>query len=170
MKQVVVALTALTLVCFCFGCASKPRIGIYDSRSIAIAYVGSDLRSNIVSQKMAEMKKAEDDNDIAKVSELKKWGAAQQQKLHLQGFGKAPVDDILVKIKDKLPAIAAETNVCMIISKWQIDYKTDSVELVDVTDAMVKLFNPNEKALKSIEQMKKIEPSSEEELLKHRDY
>ena len=39
-------------------------------------------------------------------ADLNALGPAMQQRFHHQGFGGAPVDDILARIEDRLPAIA----------------------------------------------------------------
>ena len=107
-----------------------------------------------------EMEKAKAAGDTKKIKELDKWGKAHQAKLHRQGFSTAPVDDVLEHIKDKLPQIAKDVNVVALVSKW--DKKTlkryKSAELIDVTDLIVAPFNPKEKQLKVIEQIKKIKP------------
>ncbi len=138
----------------------KVRLGIYDSRAVAIAYAHSDWNDKRLEPKMAEMKKAKAEGDTKKIAELDKWGKAQQAKLHRQGFGAAPVDDILEHIKDNLPQIAKDANVIALVSKW--DKKTlkryKSAELIDVTDLMAAQFNPNENVLRTIEQIKKKKP------------
>ena len=54
------------------------RVGIYDSRAIAVAFVGSELYNATVgkekAEKMAEYKKAESEGDQEKLAELKAWG------------------------------------------------------------------------------------------------
>jgi len=137
---------------------TKVRIGIFDSRAVAIAYAYSEW--NEVGAKIAELKKAKAAGDTKKIQELEAWGPAHQAKLHRQGFSTAPVDDILEHIKDKLPQIAKDANVIALVSKW--DKKTlkcyKSAELIDVTDLIVAPFNPKEKQLKAIEQIKKKKP------------
>ncbi|MHC4062053.1 MAG: hypothetical protein ACYSR6_10680, partial [Planctomycetota bacterium] len=61
---------------------SAARIGIYDSRAIAVAFVGSEVYKATVGKKMADMmadeyKKAESEGDKKRVEELKAWGEAQ---------------------------------------------------------------------------------------------
>ncbi len=147
----------------CVGCKdetadSRIRVGTYDSRAVAIAYAHSEF--NEVGAKIAELEKAKAAGDTGKIAELEAWGPAQQAKLHRQGFGTAPVDDILEHIKDNLPQIAKDANVIALVSKW--DKKTlkryKSAELIDVTDLIVAPFNPKEKQLKAIEQIKKKKP------------
>ncbi len=137
---------------------TKIRVGIYDSRAVAIAFAHSEF--NGIDAKMAEMEKAKAAGDTKKIRELDQWGKAQQAKLHRQGFSTAPVDDILEHIKDNLPQITKDANVAALVSKW--DKKTlkryKSAELFDVTDLIVAQFNPNEKVLRTIEQIKKKKP------------
>ncbi len=70
---------------------------------------------------------------------------------------------------DKLPEVAQKAGVDIIISKWQIDFQAEGTEFVDITDAMVALYYPNEKVLKSVEALKNWKPYPQEELLKIKD-
>ncbi len=143
---------------------AKVRVGIFDSRAVAIAYAHSVW--NAVGAKMAEMEKAKAEGDTKKIKELEAWGPAQQAKLHKQGFGTAPVHNLLKHIKDDIPKIAKETGVDIIVSKWEIVYQNPSVALVDITDEIVKPFNPSEKTLKNIRGIQNHPPFSGEELEK----
>ena len=62
------------------------------------------------------------------------------------------------KIKDKLPAIAEKNNIKLILSKWELFYHDESLELVDITDQIVNLFNLDEQSRNIIEEIKKMEP------------
>ena len=79
-------------------------------------------------------------------------GQAGQTKLHMQGFSTASVSEYLEHIKDKIPAIAKQAGVDVIVSKWDLAYQSPDAEFVDVTDLMVKPFNPSEKVLKMVEE------------------
>jgi len=92
-------------------------------------------------------------------------GPAQQQILHQQGFSIASVADILEKVKDDLPKIAQEAGVDIIVSKWEVVYKNPSIEIVDVTSHLVKLFDPSESELKIIEKLREQPPIPLLELL-----
>ncbi len=163
-KRITICLVCV--VVFAAGCRScerestdaGERVGIYDSRAVASAYAHSEW--NEVGAKMAEMEKAKAAGDTKKIAELEAWGPAQQEKLHRQGFSTAPVDDLLEHIKDKLPEIARQADVSVLVSKW--DKKTlkryKSAELIDVTDLIVAPFKPAEKQLRVIEQMKEKKP------------
>jgi hypothetical protein len=145
----------------------KIRIGTYDNRAIAIAWGSS--KYNPVGQKMEELKKAKADGDTKKIEELEKWGPAMQRKLHRQGFGKVPVDDLLAAVKDRLPEVAKKTGVVAIV--WQSDYAGENVEVVDVTVELVKLFNPSDQVLgwTNPEELKKNPPIDLEEIEKNQD-
>lgn len=145
---------------------TKLRVGVYDSRAIAVAFIGSQAYNNSDGKKMAEMmaehKKAKAEGNKKRVAELEAWGKAQQVLLHKQGFSTAPVDDILSHINDKMPEIAKTAGVGPIVSKWdkQALAKYESAELVDVTMALVDAFNPNERQRKSAIEIQKHTPIS----------
>lgn len=50
-----------------------------------------------------EMQGAKAAGDQARMKELEERGQALQRKLHRQGFGSVPVDDILAHGKDRIP-------------------------------------------------------------------
>jgi hypothetical protein len=143
------------------------RIGVYDSRAVAIAYAGSPMHERILKAKMAERDKAKTDGDEERVKELETWGQERQQRMHHQGFGSAPVTEMLAHIKDQLPRIAADAGVDVIVSKWQLDYIHPEITPVDITLKIVAPFEPKPKALKWIEQLRGKEPLSYEEIESH---
>jgi hypothetical protein len=153
--------------------ATKPvkplRVGVYDSRSIAMACLRSQWWNDLMQEKMKELDKAKAAGDEKKIKELNEWGESNQAKAHLQGFGTAPVKNLLERIKDQLPGVAQQAGVDIIVSKWQIDYQVKDAELVDVTDAIVALYKPSEETLKILEEVKKQPPVSEEELSNMKD-
>ncbi len=79
-------------------------------------------------------------------------------------FSTGPVSGILAKVGDRLPAIAAQAGVALIVSKWEVQFQNPPVETVDVTLPVVKLFNPSEKVLKWIEEMRAQDPIPFEKL------
>jgi DNA-binding TFAR19-related protein (PDSD5 family) len=174
-KTIVISLAAVVcLVSILIGAETKKavkplRVGVYDSRAIAIACLRTEWWNNQVQEKMKEMEKAKAAGDTKKVKELEEWGQSSQAKAHLQGFGTAPVKNLLERIKDQLPGVAQQVGVDIIVNKWQIDYQIKDAELVDVTDAIVALYKPSEETLKILEEMKKQPPVAEEELLKMKD-
>jgi len=143
----------------------KFRVGIFDSRAIAIAYARSDLFAPYMRSLKAKYEKAKAEKDEKVIKECEVEGPAQQQILHQQGFSIASVADILEKVKDDLPKIAQEAGVDIIVSKWEVVHKNPSIEIVDVTSHLVKLFNPDEMTLKTIEGIQKQTPMPLLELL-----
>jgi hypothetical protein len=145
--------------------ARRVRIGTYDNRAIAVAYAPS--KYNPVAEKMKEYEKAKADGDEAKQKELKAWGEKHQRQLHRQGFGRAPVDDLLLAVKEKLPEAARRANVDAIV--WQCDYAAE-VDVVDVTDELVQLFEPSPRVLKIVAELKNKPPLDPDLIEKHHDH
>jgi hypothetical protein len=143
------------------------RVGVYDSRAIAIAYSASRHNDNVMIAKSKEKHQAEQAGDVETAERIEQEMRSLQVKRHLQGFGTAPVHDLLASIEKQVPAIAREAGVDVIVSKWAFDYRAGDAEVVDVTAALVKAFEPTAKALEWIEQMKDIKPMSEAEILQH---
>lgn len=153
--------------------SSVKRIGTYDSRAIAVAFVGSEIYRATAGKKMAEvmteLRKAESEGDQEQIRELKDWGKARQELRHRQGFSTAPVDDILAHISKKLPGIRKRTGVDLLVSKW--DAKTlakyKSAEQIDVTMSLVDAFNPNERQKGRAISVQKHNPVPLEKMQKH---
>ena len=147
---------------------AKLRVGTFDSRAVAIAHVRSEAFARHLKGIRAEYKKAKAEGDENRVKELEAQGPAGQELVHKQGFGTWPVDDILDKIKEKIPKIARQADVDVIVSKWDVVYQRAGVEFVDVTDLMVQPFDPNESTLKVIQEVLKRAPVPLEELKNHK--
>jgi hypothetical protein len=130
----------------------KLRVGTYDARAVAVAYAHSEINDKRVKEKMRELKDAEAKEDAKGVKELKAWGESHQWLLHMQGFAGAPVENILAQMKDGVAAAAKSARVDVIARK--VDYTNTGVEVVDVTDQVVKLFKPTEKTLKTIRELR----------------
>ena len=150
------------------------RIGTYDSRAIAVAFVGSEVYKATVGKKMSEMmaeyKKAESEGDKKRVKELKTWGETQQALLHKQVFSTAPVDDILKHIIDQFPEIKKKAGVELLVSKWdtQTLAKHTSAEQIDITMLLIDAFKPNEKQKRSAIEIQKHEPVPLENMKNHK--
>ena len=139
----------------------KVRVGIYDSRAVALAYWRTDNRLDSYHSSLTEqIEKAETEGNkkLAEELDIELWG--HRKLLHRQVFSNETIDDILEKINDKIAEVTEDANVTALLSKW--DKKTlrhyKSAELVDVTDSFVAQFDPAEEQLKTIEQIKKKKP------------
>ena len=117
---------------------TKERIGVYDSRAIAVAFAGSKIFNKWMFEQKAELQKL----------------------MHNQGFSTAPMDNILEQIKDRLPAIKEKAGVGVLVSKWDKDTlaKHPSDEFIDVTRELVGAFNPNGRQRTSVIEIQKHKP------------
>ncbi len=136
--------------------AKTIRVGVYDNRAIALAYFGSDY--NHFLKKREEFQKAQASGDSVQIKALNAWVEKFQRKLHFQGFCRAPVDDLLLLVQDKIPGLLESTGVDLIT--WYPDYTGVGVETVDITNQLVALFDPTEGKLKEIEALKGTEPAA----------
>jgi hypothetical protein len=129
------------------------RIGTYDSRAVAVAYV----RSATFQKTMRDLKQQRDEavkaKDQKRIDQLDAKGSAMQIRINLQGFSTAPIDDVMDTVRDRLPAIAQHQNIAAILR--YADYRDPSVDVVDITDDLVKLFQPDEATLKVVAELRK---------------
>lgn len=139
---------------------TQERIGVYDSRSIAVAFAGSPVFGKQLQQLRAEGEKAKEAGEPDKLAKLKADGNARQEKMHKQGFSTAPVDDLLLYVTNALPEIRKGVGVTIIISKWdEVGLKKHAgAEKVDVTMKLVDAFQPNERSRKSAMEIQKHKP------------
>lgn len=128
--------------------APKPvphPIGVYDSRAIAVAYAGSVFQQKILTELKEKHRKAKDAGDSAEVRRLETLGKDAQATLHKQGFGTAPVDDLLAHIAGELPRVRAVAGVTNFVSKWnqpELD-RHKGARHIDVTMPLVDAFRPS---------------------------
>ena len=134
------------------------RIGVYDSRAIAVAYGNSaELRKSLDAVK-ADYTKAKEAKDDKRVKEIDTQMKAQQRRLHEQGFSTGSVAGIMAKIKDSLPGVAKKAGVEVIVSKWEVNYQSPGIKVVDVTDDLVALFHVSAQGLKWIKDIQNHAP------------
>ncbi|MBX7244593.1 MAG: RNA polymerase sigma factor [Candidatus Sumerlaeaceae bacterium] len=123
---------------------AEKKVGTYDSRSVAIAWVRSNPFNKWMGALQDEHSKAKAAGDQNRVKELEAEGQRRQATLNRQGFSTAPVDEILVHIEDQIPEIQKKAGVDLLISKWDKKKLTGYTpeECVDVTMALVDAFQP----------------------------
>ncbi len=160
---------ALTVCCILAGWASyspvatldakptsdrpKLRVGTFDSRLIATAYVRSEAFKQRLTKMQAELQEAKASGAEKLVKQLEAEGPALQDLIHKQGFSTWPVHDILQTIKAEIPDIAAKADVDVIVSKWDVVFQRNGAETVDVTDLMVAPFAPSEETRKILDSL-----------------
>jgi hypothetical protein len=142
--------------------ANKVRIGTYDNRSVAVAYAAS--KHNPVKEKWASYEKAKTADDKAKIKELQTWGEEHQKLLHFQGFGRVPVSDLLDPVKDQVRDLAKKKGLAAVT--MACDFVDANVEVVDVTEDLVKLYEPSERTLKMARGVRNAKPLDLVELSK----
>lgn len=144
--------------------ASPVRIGTYESRAVAVAYGRSSQLAQRMKQLHQEHEAAQQAGNAKLAEQLEAQGRQMQLRMHLQAFSNAPVDDVLNAVREELPKVAQATNVVAIASTP--DYHDSSVVLVDVTDELVQLFNPDKQTLKVVKELRKSTPLAIEEVAK----
>jgi len=167
-RMVFVGLSALAVCAMFLALQPAPkkfRVGIFDSRGVALAYARSGLSAPVMRDLKAKYEKAKAENDEKTIKECEAEGPARHQVQMQQVFSVASVADILEAVKADLPNVAREAGVDIIVSKWEVVHKDPSIELVDVTANLVKLFKPDEATLKMIGDIDKQPPVSILELL-----
>jgi Skp family chaperone for outer membrane proteins len=122
-----------------------------------MAYGRTDFLKDIEDLRTKHAKAKEEGNQEL-MKELEQLGPTKQVLMHQQGFSTGSITNILEKIKEKFPVIAKENNLKLIVSKWEVVFADESLELVDITDQLTALFNPDEATRKIIESVKAMEP------------
>jgi hypothetical protein len=145
------------------------KVGVYDTRAIAIVYARSEFHSNWISELKARHEKAKAAGNEEDIAAIEKEAEDRQHLFHLMGFGTYPVEELLDPVRDKLGGVAEQAGVDVIVSKWAFTWHRGDAGFTDVTPAMMQLFNPSEKALELYGQIKDKPPASREEIEGHRD-
>lgn len=142
------------------------KIGTFDSRAVALAYYRSP---GVLDEMVGEMREAREDalaaGDTARAEELELKGASLQHLMHQQVFSTGSICNLLPEFEGKLEHVAAETGVFAIVSKWELPYSTPDIEIVDVTDEVVALFEVDEQVAAMLVQMREQDPVPLEEML-----
>jgi hypothetical protein len=122
------------------------RIGVFDSRAVAVAYYNSDFSDTkqIFQSLTTQMQEAKSKDDKEAVAKLEREATLRQAILHEQGFGTGSVINITETVKDKLTQLANDENLSAIVSKWEISFSNNNVELIDITEKIVHFFDPND--------------------------
>jgi len=153
MKPLRIAVISALLTLPCVGCVSKTRVGTYDSRAVALAYGRSKLHDAHMDDLDERLEKAQAAGDADGVARLKAIEERLRKRLHGQVFGEAPIPGIIALITHKLPAIKRRAGVRKIAAE-QRSRRWLFTKSVDVTDALVDLFDPSEQTRVYIRQLR----------------
>lgn len=159
------------------GCATttaqaqtnKFRVGVYDSRVIAVAYGNSTEFKEAMKPIEADYQKAKGARGEKRVKEIDASMKLKQRRAHEQGFSTGSVIPIMEKVKEQLPQIAQQAGVQIIVSKWELNHQSAAVEIVDVTDKLVALFHVSERGLKWCKELQQKPPLPIEQITEHLD-
>jgi hypothetical protein len=161
-------LSAIALVSIAAGLtAPEPgeelRLGVFDSRAVAVAYARSELHARWMKELLARKQAAVERGDAKEAAAVEAEGARHQRRFHLQGFSVVPIDDILVHLEGHLPAVAEQMEVDAIVNRWSVAHHRSGVELVDVTEALIAPFEPDDQTLSIVRDLRDREPLDFEE-------
>jgi phosphoribosyl-AMP cyclohydrolase len=143
---------------------SRMRLGVYDSRAVAVAYANSEEFQESLKATRADYQKAKTDKDQKRMKELEGRMKLQQRRMHEQGFSTGSVAGIMARIKDRLPGVADKARVRAVVSKWELNYQSPDAETVDVTDDLVALFHVSDKGKEWIKGVRSKPPLPLEEI------
>lgn len=139
---------------------TKVRIGVFDSRAVAIVFYQSKF-SNVKENFGAlhtKMKEAKEKDDKDAIKKIEREATLRQAMMHQQGFGNGSINGITETVKDKMAELAKTENLSAIVSKWELVFSGADIELVDVTAQVVDFFEPDEKMKEIIKEVKQSEP------------
>lgn len=144
--------------------SSTIKIGVYDSRQVVLAYANSsafkEWRKNI-DQRTDSANKS---GNKEMYRNLSVEAMSFQHLLHQMCFSTASISVLLKPLKDQFPALAKAAGVDLIVSKFDLDYSVSGIKTIDVTDRMVKLFNPKGDFEKTMKEIAKTEPMPLQEM------
>ena len=136
--------------------SGRSRVGVYDSRAVALAYGRSGEFEAHIAKLKADHAEATAAGDTARVKELDAEGPWLQERMHMQVFSNLPIDDILEGRDEMIARVAQSTGVDVIVPS--VAWSGEAVEIVDVTEAFAAQFGADEQTLEMVRQMKDVEP------------
>jgi hypothetical protein len=122
----------------------KVRIGTYSSRAVALAYLRSERFEARLEAWRRGIEDAKRKDDAAAVASIEKKMRGQQRRAHLQGFGDAPIPDIIADLGEAVAETARKEGLAAVVRSADIAFRDPSVEVVDITVALVDACKPTE--------------------------
>ncbi len=124
--------------------APGERIGTYDGRAVVIAYANSELFRQWLDEVRKRHDEAAASGDKQRADELQAQAIAQQDRFHAQAFDGDDIGDVLDKVANELPVIRQAAGVVR-LEPVNRERPADALT-VDVTDQLVALFHPDDRA------------------------
>lgn len=174
------AASILFIVLLAGGCAaeqdattehSQERIGIYDSRAIAIAFVGGEVFRETMNAARMEFDEATRNGDEATLARINTQMQQRQNLLHAQGFSTAAVDELLAHYSGGISTLIDEAGVATLISKWHNEalLKYPGARRIDMTESLIDLITEDPKQRKAAFEILDQDPVPLESLEDHED-
>lgn len=150
--------------------APQVVLGTFDSRALVVAYAHSDLFEERMKELKDAYREAQVSGDAEAIAAGEKRGQELQAQLHRQTFCAAPIPEILALLEEELTSVAVEEGIDVIVSRWNLAYQGDEARSVDVTLRLIEFFDPDERVLKIVEELKDQAPLPLEALEGHEDH
>jgi hypothetical protein len=131
-------------------------LGTFDSRALAIAYFRSEAHATQPSELVAA--RAQAAGDTTTMQRLDAEMRARQALAHRQGFGGAPIPELLAMIEDEIPAIARRAGVDAVVSQADLLWLDPDAETVDLSLALAEAFAPSEETRRMLPEVLKQKP------------
>jgi hypothetical protein len=141
-----------------FSQQEKRRLGVYDSRAIAVAHFQSAFGMQITGSLQKDFRSAKEKGDSVAIRKLAAKGELLQKIAHDQGFGKGSVVSLLDNVKDSVIAIGKKEHLIAIVSKWELVYSGSDIDTIDLTMELIEFFKPNDKVRNMVREIMKTSP------------
>ncbi len=149
----------------------KPRVGVYDSRAVAVAYCGTPRHEAEIRRLDEALATAKRSGDAAQIKKADRAVWEARKRMHRQGFSTHPVDDILKQIPEEVKRVQKDAKVTALVSKWDEKKLAEhkKAEKVDVTERLIDALKPGDRQRRmalDIVKAKPVPPKQYEEILK----
>lgn len=173
-KRLVALSTVVSGILLCLHASAQTQtkslcVGVYDSRAVAVAYANSTEFKEAMKTIEADHKNAKETKNQKRVKEIENQMISRQRRAHEQGFSTGSVAPIMETVKDRLPEVAKQSGVQLIVSKWELNHQSPEIEVVDITDKIVALFQVSERGLKWSKEIQQKPPLPIEKITEHTD-
>ena len=136
--------------------AKAIRVGTFDSRGVAYAYYMSEEQRKLSRERREALEEAKAQGDKKRLKQLEEKARPAREKRYRQIFGRGPIDEILERLQDRLPQVAREAGVDLIVER--VCYARAGVETLDVTELMAKQFKATKETLRLLRELMKRPP------------
>jgi hypothetical protein len=139
---------------------AAPRVGVYDSRVVAYAHFSTSASQRTLNDAMRSAKEAKAAGDTQKFEKLRAALREQQDRIHLQVFSTAPIDEVLTEMSQRVAEVKKTARVTLLVSQWD----TKSLEQhqgaaqVDVTDDLLREFQLSDKQQQVVQDLRNKPP------------